>query len=72
FYCCLRIGGVGASDGTSNILFDINVCRDGDEYDFVSNALTNTIKCYEVDGNVDMTRFFEAIYNKIITDLNTR
>ncbi|ENW5182864.1 hypothetical protein ACFLPS_005235 [Klebsiella pneumoniae] len=72
FYCCLRIGGVGASDGTSNILFDINVCRDGDEYDFVSNALTNTIKCYEVDGNVDMTRFFEAIYNIIITDLNTR
>lgn len=72
FYCCLRIGGLGAYDGTFNKFFDINVCRDGDEYDFVSSSLSNTIKCYEVDGNVDMARFFEAIYNKIITDLNTR
>ncbi|STS92147.1 hypothetical protein [Klebsiella variicola] len=72
FCCCLRVGGLSAYNGTSNILFDISVYRDGDEYNFVSNILLNTIKCYEVDGNVDLTRFFEAIYNKIITDLNAQ
>ena len=72
FSFCLRIGGLNACDGTIDILLDINVCKNGDEYDFVSSALSNTIKCYEVDDNVDMTRLFEAIYNKIIADLNAQ
>jgi hypothetical protein len=53
-------------------LINVKVRRRGDEYYFEFEGFPSEIKCYEIDGNVDMTPLFDAVHSALITKLNVR
>ncbi|HIC2036020.1 TPA: hypothetical protein ACW0SX_001691 [Enterobacter soli] len=53
-------------------LINVKVRRNGDEYFFESDGLPSEVKCYEIDGRVNMSPFFDEVHSTLIARLNVR
>lgn len=53
-------------------LCDVTVRRNGDEYYFDSESIPSEVKCFEIDGCVDVNPFFDEIYSKLMSKLNVK
>lgn len=53
-------------------LIEVKVSRNGDEYYFEAEGLPSVVKCYEIDGRVHMTPFFEQLHSALISKLSVR
>lgn len=53
-------------------LINVKVRRNGDEYYFESEGLPSAVKCYEIDGRVIMSPFFNEVHSALISKLNVR
>lgn len=72
FHILINLCSLESEDIQIKKLIKIKVSRNGDEYFFEADGGLPVVKCYEIDGVVDMTRFFEEIHSTILKKLNFR
>ncbi|WP_459175742.1 hypothetical protein [Ewingella americana] len=72
FHILINISSLESEDIQISKVILIKVKRNGDEYLFEAESLPSSVKCYEIDGVVNMERFFEEIHSAILKKLNIR